>query len=51
MSAKQKRVVITIEQKVEAVRRIKDGEIVRNVAADFGVDISTVSDWVKSKLV
>jgi transposase len=31
------------------VRRIENGEILRNVAADFGVGISTVSDWVKSK--
>jgi transposase-like protein len=50
MSAKRKRLVITIEQKLEAVRRIKNGEILRNVAADFDVAISTVSDWVKSKL-
>jgi transposase len=49
MSAKPKRVVITIEQKMDAVRRIKNGEILRNVAADFGVGILTVSDWVKSK--
>jgi transposase len=50
MSAKRKHVVITIEQKLEAVRRIKNGEILRNVAVDFGVGISTVSDWLKSKL-
>jgi transposase len=49
MSARRKHVVIAIEQKLEAVRRIKNGEILRNVAADFGVGISTVSDWVKSK--
>jgi transposase len=49
MSAKRKHVVITIEQKLEAMRRIENGEILRNVAADFGVGISTVSDWVKSK--
>jgi hypothetical protein len=49
MSARRKRVVITIEQKVEAVRRIKNGEILRNVTADFGVGISTFLDWVKSK--
>jgi hypothetical protein len=42
-------VVITIEQKLEAVRRIKNGEILRNVAANFDVGISMVSDWVKSK--
>jgi hypothetical protein len=47
MSAKQKRVVITIEQKLEAVRWIKNGEILRSVAVDFGVHIS---DWLKSKL-
>jgi transposase len=41
---------MTVEQKLEAVRRIENGEILRNVAADFGVGISTVSDWVKSKL-
>jgi transposase len=40
---------MTTEQKLEAVRRIENGEILRNVAADFGVGISTVSDWVKSK--
>jgi transposase len=49
VSARRERVVITIEQKLEAVRRIKNGEILRNVASDFGVGISTVSDWVKSK--
>jgi hypothetical protein len=47
VSARRERVVITIEQKLEAVRRIKNGEILRNVAADFGVGISKVSDWVK----
>jgi transposase len=41
---------MTIEQKLKAVRQIKNGEILRNVVADFGVGISTVSDWVKSKL-
>jgi transposase len=48
MLAKRKCVVI-IEQKLKAVRQIKNGEIMRNVVADFGVGISTVSDWVKSK--
>jgi transposase len=39
----------TIEQKLEAVKQIKNGEILRSVAEDFGVGISTVSDWVKLK--
>lgn len=41
--------MITIEEKLEAVKRIKNGEILRTVAADFGVGVSTVSDWVKMK--
>jgi hypothetical protein len=40
VSDKRKLVAITIEQKLEAVRRIKNGEILRNVAEDFGVGIS-----------
>lgn len=49
MSSKRKRVVITIKQKLEAVRLVENGSLLRNVAADYGVGISTVSDWVKSK--
>lgn len=49
MSAKRKRVVVTIEQKLEAVRRVENGEILRKVAADLGVGISSVSVWVKNK--
>lgn len=49
MSAKRKRVVITIEQKLEAVKRVENGELLRTVAADLGVGISSVSVWVKSK--
>jgi transposase len=49
VSARQKHVVITIEHRFEAVRQIKNGEILRKVAADFSVGISTVSDWVKLK--
>jgi GTP-sensing pleiotropic transcriptional regulator CodY len=37
-----KRVVMTTERKLEAVRRIESGEMLRNVAADFGVGISAV---------
>jgi hypothetical protein len=41
MSARRKCVVIIIEQILEAVRRIENGEILRNIAAEFGVGIST----------
>jgi transposase len=40
---------MTTERELEVVRRIENGEILRNVVADFGFGVSTVSDWVKSK--
>lgn len=49
MTGKRKRVVITIEQKIEAVKQVENGRLLRNVAADYGVGVSTVSDWVKAK--
>lgn len=49
MSTKRKRVVITIEEKLEAINRVKNGELLRNVAADYNVGVSTVSEWVKMK--
>lgn len=36
-----------IEQKLEAIQRIENGETLQSVAADFGVGVSTVSEWVK----
>lgn len=41
--------VITIEEKLGAIERVKNGELLRNVAADFGVGVSTVCDWMKQK--
>lgn len=49
MSNKRKRVVLSIKDKLEAVRRVESGAILRNVASDYGVGVSTVSDWVKCK--
>lgn len=47
MSTKRNRVVITIAEKLEAMKRMESGEILQNVASDFGVGISTVK--IKSK--
>lgn len=41
--------MITIEEKLEAINRVKNGELLRNVAADYNVGVSTVSEWVKMK--
>lgn len=34
-------VVIAIEEKLEALKRIKNGEILRTMVADFGAGVST----------
>lgn len=38
------RVTITIENKLDTIRGIKNGEILQTVTVDLGVGISTVSD-------
>lgn len=41
---------VTIEKKVEAIRRVEAGESARSFArTDYDVDHSTVSRWVKNK--
>lgn len=35
--------------KLEAVRRVENGEILHNVATDLGIGISSLSDQVKNK--
>lgn len=46
---KRKRVVITIEQKLEAIRRLDKGDLLKNVASDLGVGVSTISEWKKQR--
>ncbi|XP_014276200.1 jerky protein homolog-like [Halyomorpha halys] len=48
MSGKRKRVVIAIEQKIDAVYRLENGEPLKKVA-DLNVGTSTVSEWKKNK--
>lgn len=49
MSVKRKRVVISIEQKIEAIYRLENGEVLKKIAEDLNVGTSTVSDWKKNK--
>ena len=35
--------MITIKQKIEVVRQVENGRLLRDVPADYGVGISTVS--------
>ncbi|XP_076230936.1 cag [Calliopsis andreniformis] len=49
MSGKRKKVIVTMEKKLEALSRIDKGEPLRRVAIDLGVGVSTVSDWKKNR--
>lgn len=42
---KRKRIVVPIEEKLKAIRRIQAGETIKIVARDYGVGEVTVGDW------
>lgn len=42
---KRKRKVVTIAQKLEAIKRLDQGNLLKNVASDYGVGVSTVAEW------
>lgn len=46
---KRKRVVISIEDKLKALKRIDAGERIKSVAKDYGVGEVTVGDWRRNK--
>lgn len=49
MSGKRKRNVVEIKDKLEAIRQVESGALLRCVAAKFNVGVSTVGDWIKNK--
>ncbi|XP_046737740.1 jerky protein homolog-like [Diprion similis] len=49
MPGKRKKVVVSVAKKLEAIRRLDKGEIIRNVAADYGVGETTVGDWRRNR--
>lgn len=49
MSAKRKRVVVSLKTKFEAIRRIDNGETIKKVAAELGVGEVTVGDWRRNR--
>lgn len=52
MSQKRKRIVLTIEQKLEIINRVVDkGESVKKLSAEFGVGEQRVRDIVKKKKI
>lgn len=48
-SNKRKRVVVSIETKLEAIQRIHNGESIKKVAEDLGVGAVTVGDWNRKR--
>lgn len=49
MSEKRKRVVLTLEQKLDIVTKVNSGVSVSKVALEYGIGIQTVRDIVKNK--
>lgn len=49
MPTNRKQAMLTIEEKLESIKRILNDKILQKVAADFGVGVATTSDWVKMK--
>ncbi|XP_043465305.1 jerky protein homolog-like [Leptopilina heterotoma] len=49
MSQKRKKVMVSVEKKLEAIRRLDKGEIIRKVADDYGVGETTVGDWRRNR--
>lgn len=49
MSNKRKKIVVTIEQKLEAIKRLDSGESAKKIAFELGVGKSTVGDWKKQR--
>jgi hypothetical protein len=44
-SVERKKVVLSAEQKLEALKRFDDGEAMQKVASECGVASVTVGDW------
>lgn len=49
MSGKRKRVVVSLETKLNAVKRLDNGESIKKVATDLGVGEVTVGDWRRKR--
>lgn len=50
MASKRKKVVMTMDKKLEALQRIDKGECLKKIAEEYGVGTSTVSDWKKNRI-
>ncbi|XP_054745780.1 jerky protein homolog-like [Anastrepha obliqua] len=49
MSAKRKRIVVSMDTRLKVLRRIDNGESVAKICAEFSVGKSTVNDWRRDR--
>ena len=49
MSKKKKKVVVSVQRKLKAIQRLDKGEILRIVAADYGVEKNNVGNWRRNR--
>lgn len=49
MADRRKRVVVSMQKKLEAIYRIDKGESLKNIAIEYGVGPTTVGDWKKNR--
>ena len=50
MSEKRKRVVLSLQDKLNAIKRLDHGEIIKKVPSDLGVGEVTVGDWRRKRV-
>ena len=49
MRAKRKRVVLSLEDKLNAIKHLDQGETLKKVASDLGVGEVTVGNWRRKR--
>ncbi|KAB0792773.1 hypothetical protein PPYR_14732 [Photinus pyralis] len=49
MTTKRKKVIVSLDKKLDAINRIDKGESMRSIAQEMGVGSSTVSDWKRNR--
>ena len=50
MSEKRKHVVLSLQDKLNAIERLDRGETIKKVASDLGVGEVTVGDWRRKRV-
>lgn len=46
---KRKRNVVTLEKKLDALKRVDKGQSLKSICTDLDVGRSTLADWIKNR--